>query len=251
MRSWILVLFGIIVSGLIISALIYSQKLSVGTNESQNQLTVQTPLSANSESPAEIPPGSPTETSSENPSASIQNVDASPLPSTSPEPTPLSSPSPSAFLHTPDLTTDSAGLSRTTVVINTTQGVIKFKFYPKDAPNTVNRIIELIQKGFYNGLSFHRVISKFIIQGGDPTGSGLGGSGQKLNAEINQRQHVEGTVAMARGPNPNSADSQFYITLRKEPSIDGKFTIFGQVTEGMDVAKKIKAGDKMITVTLE
>jgi cyclophilin family peptidyl-prolyl cis-trans isomerase len=150
-----------------------------------------------------------------------------------------------------DLSVDANGLSKATVTMNTTQGVIKFKFYPKDAPNTVNRFIQLIQQGFYNNLNFHRVIPGFVIQGGDPLGNGTGGSGQKLKAEFNNRRHIEGTVAMARASDPDSADSQFYISLGTHPHLDRNYTVFGQVTEGMDVAKKIKVGDKMVTVKVE
>ena len=158
--------------------------------------------------------------------------------------------SPSSTTVTPDLSLDAQGLSKAVAVITTEKGVIKFRFYPKDAPNTVNRIIELIQKGFYNGTVFHRVVPGFVIQGGDPTGTGSGGSGQKLKAEFNERRHIEGTVAMARTQDPNSADSQFYISLGTHPHLDRSYTVFGQAVEGMDVARKIQPGDKMITVTL-
>ena len=150
-----------------------------------------------------------------------------------------------------DLTVDSSGLSKSTVVMTTTQGVIKYKFYSKDAPKTVARMAELIQQGFYNGLTFHRVVPGFVIQGGDPSGNGTGGSGQKLPAEFNERRHVEGTVAMARSADPNSADSQFYISLGTHPHLDRSYTVFGQVIEGQNVAKQIKVGDRMTSVTVE
>src|SRR5690606_13558453 len=105
------------------------------------------------------------------------------------------------------------GLSRAVAAIRTEHGVIRFRFYSEDAPNTVKRIVELINQGFYDGLKFHRVIPGFVVQGGDPQGIGVGGSGQNLKAEFNQRKHVEGTVAMARAADPDSADSQFYIAL--------------------------------------
>jgi len=150
-----------------------------------------------------------------------------------------------------DLTTDSSGLSKSTVVMTTTKGVIKYKFYSKDAPKTVARMVELIQQGFYNGLTFHRVVPGFVIQGGDPVGNGTGGSGQKLPAEFNERRHVEGTVAMARSSDPNSADSQFYISLGTHPHLDRSYTVFGQVIEGQNVARQITVGDRMTTVTIE
>jgi peptidylprolyl isomerase/peptidyl-prolyl cis-trans isomerase B (cyclophilin B) len=142
-------------------------------------------------------------------------------------------------------------MSRATVILTTSQGVIKFKFYPKDAPNTVKRLVELINQGFYNGLAFHRVVPGFVIQGGDPLGNGKGGSGQTLKAEFNDRRHVEGAVAMARAGDPDSADSQFYISLGTHPHLDHSYTVFGQVIEGMDVARKIKPGDKMTNVIIE
>jgi len=115
------------------------------------------------------------------------------------------------------LQTDENGLSNAVVTIQTTRGTIKYKFYSKDAPNTVRRIAELIQKGFYNDVIFHRVVPGFVIQGGDPTGTGTGGSGLKLKAEFNSRKHVLGTVSMARAMDPNSADSQFFIMLGRWP----------------------------------
>jgi peptidylprolyl isomerase len=150
-----------------------------------------------------------------------------------------------------DLNTDENGLSKSSVVLTTSQGVIKYKFYSKDAPKTVARMSELIQQGFYNGLNFHRVVPGFVIQGGDPLGNGTGGSGQKLPAEFNSRRHTEGTVAMARAQDPNSADSQFYISLGRHPHLDNQYTVFGQVTEGMDVAKKIKVGDSIVSAKIE
>jgi peptidylprolyl isomerase len=151
-----------------------------------------------------------------------------------------------------DLSVDSkTGLSNATVTIKMDNGVIKYKFYPEEAPKTVARMVELIEKGFYNGLIFHRVIPSFVAQGGDPTGTGMGGTGQKLQAEFNKRKHVEGAVAMARAADPNSADCQFYITLAETPHLDSGYTVFGLVTEGMDIVKKIKVGDKMLSVSID
>jgi peptidylprolyl isomerase len=151
-----------------------------------------------------------------------------------------------------DLTADPAtGLSKATVVMTTTKGVIKYKFYTQDAPVTVKRMAELINSKFYDNLIFHRVVPGFVVQGGDPQGTGVGGSGTKLKAEFNKRKHVEGTVAMARAQDPNSADSQFYICLGTHPHLDNNYTVFGQVTEGMDVVKKIQMGDKMTSVVIQ
>ncbi len=149
------------------------------------------------------------------------------------------------------LETNGEGLSQATVILQTTRGKIKYKFYTKDAPKTVHRIASLIQGGFYNGLIFHRVVPGFVIQGGDPTGTGRGGSGTNLPAEFNSRKHVPGTVAMARAQDPNSADSQFYIALGTLPALDGNYTVFGQVVEGQEIANQIQPGDRMTGITIE
>lgn len=131
------------------------------------------------------------------------------------------------------------------------KGNIVFEMFPDAAPKTVERISHLIESGFYNGLKFHRVVPGFVIQGGDPLGNGTGGSGVKLPAEFNSKPHVTGSVAMARAADPNSADSQFYICLAPQPSLDGKYTVFGQVTEGLEVIQKVRIGDVMKKVTLK
>lgn len=146
-------------------------------------------------------------------------------------------------------------------VIKTPKGVIKFTFYPKDAPNHVAAFIELAKKGFYDGTKFHRVEPGFVIQGGDPLSKtddpmvGTGGPGYLLKAEFdpatNRQKHLDGTVAMARSNSPDSAGSQFYITLGPQPMLDGQYTVFGQVTEGMDVVRSISVGDVMESVTIE
>ena len=133
-------------------------------------------------------------------------------------------------------------------LLSTSKGDIKMKFFPLKAPRTVNSIKELIGKGFYNGIQFHRVIPNFVIQAGDPTGTGVGGSGNKIKAEFNDELHVKGTVAMARqGHDENSADSQFYIALSTLPHLDNKYTIFGKVINGIDILNKIKKGDQIIS----
>ncbi|PIP90843.1 MAG: peptidyl-prolyl cis-trans isomerase [Bdellovibrionales bacterium CG12_big_fil_rev_8_21_14_0_65_38_15] len=149
------------------------------------------------------------------------------------------------------LKSDSNGLSVAKATIKTVHGNIVFKFYPNKAPNTVNRIVELIKTGFYDGLIFHRVVPNFVAQGGDPTGTGTGGSGKKLKAEFNDIQHIRGTVAMARASEPDSADSQFYIALTTLPHLDGNYTVFGQVVEGLDLLDKIQKDDKMLNVVVE
>jgi cyclophilin family peptidyl-prolyl cis-trans isomerase len=173
------------------------------------------------------------------------------IPSETPATEPSAAPSAEAAVNKVDLTTDEQGLSKSIVSIETEKGKIEFKFYPKDAPQTVNRIVELIQKGFYNGLTFHRVVPGFVIQGGDPEGRGTGGSGQKLKAEFNARKHIPGAVAMARSQDPDSADSQFYIALGTIPHLDGNYTVFGQVISGQDVVEKIAVDDKMTKVEIK
>lgn len=141
-------------------------------------------------------------------------------------------------------------------VIKTSKGTVKFKFYPKDAPNTVASFIELARKGFYNGTKFHRVVPGFVVQGGDPLSKtddpnvGTGGPGWRMKAEFNSQKHLVGTVAMARSQDPDSAGSQFYICLAPQPSLDGQYTVFGQVTDGMDVVQKIAQGDVIQSVTI-
>jgi len=137
--------------------------------------------------------------------------------------------------------------------IETAKGKIVFEMYPDVAPKTVARITELIKKGFYDGLTFHRVEPGFVIQGGDPKGNGTGGSGVNLPAEFNKMKHVTGTVAMARATDPNSADSQFYICLGPAPFLDGNYTVFGQVTDktSLEVIQKIRVGDVMKKVTVQ
>jgi cyclophilin family peptidyl-prolyl cis-trans isomerase len=148
------------------------------------------------------------------------------------------------------LKTDIGGLSTTSATIKTVHGDIVFRFYTKAAPNTSARIMQLIQSKFYDGLVFHRAIPNFIIQTGDPTGLGNGGTGSKLKAEFNELQHIKGTIGMARGMSKDSADSQFYICLTTLSHLDGKNTIFGQVVDGLDILPKLSKGDRVISITL-
>ncbi len=139
----------------------------------------------------------------------------------------------------------------TAVIVMDKGGEIRIELFPEDAPKTVESFIALSKKGFYNGLAFHRVVPGFVAQGGDPKGTGTGGPGYTLKAEFNKRQHLRGTVAMARAQDPDSAGSQFYICLAPQPSLDGKYTVFGQVTTGMEVVDRIRVGDKMKTIRVE
>ena len=126
-------------------------------------------------------------------------------------------------------------------VIDTSKGRIVLEFFPDDAPGHVRNFIELAQKGFYNNLIFHRVIKGFMIQGGCPHGTGTGGPGYTINAEFNARPHLDGTLSMARTSDPNSAGSQFFICLGPQSFLDGQYTVFGQVVEGLDVVHAIGA----------
>ena len=129
-------------------------------------------------------------------------------------------------------------------------GTIDLELFPDTAPKTVANFKLLINKGFYNGLTFHRVIPGFVAQGGCPLGNGTGDPGYKIPAEFNQRPHLRGTLAMARAADPNSAGSQFYICLAPQPSLNGKYTVFGQVIAGMDIVDQIRIGDRMKKVIL-
>ncbi|ATX81922.1 peptidylprolyl isomerase/peptidyl-prolyl cis-trans isomerase B (cyclophilin B) [Mariprofundus ferrinatatus] len=136
------------------------------------------------------------------------------------------------------------------IKIETEKGEILIELYPDSAPNHVANFKSLAGKGFYDGLSFHRVIAGFMAQGGDPDGNGTGGPGYAIDAEFNDRKHVRGTLAMARSANPNSAGSQFYICFGPQPHLDGQYTIFGQVIEGMQAVDDIRQGDVMTRVSV-
>ena len=129
-----------------------------------------------------------------------------------------------------------------TIYLELKDGRVTIEMRPDLAPNHVARIKELVREEFYNGVVFHRVIEDFMAQTGDPTGTGSGGSGQKLDAEFTNEKHLRGTVSMARAGDPNSADSQFFIVFKTAPWLDGQYSIWGQVTDGMDVVDKIKMG---------
>ena len=139
-----------------------------------------------------------------------------------------------------------------TIVVETTKGIVKFRLYEADAPITTKNFIDLTNEGFYNGLTFHRYEPGFVIQGGDPSGDGTGGSNKTIPLEISPKlMHVKGAVGMARSQDPNSASSQFYIALDAIHSLDNNYAVFGIVTEGMDVVNQLRVGDKMIKVTVE
>ena len=130
-----------------------------------------------------------------------------------------------------------------TLVLDTTKGRVLIEMRPDLAPNHVARIKELVREGFYDGIVFHRVIDGFMAQTGCPHGTGTGGSGKKLKAEFNRERHVRGTVSMARAQNPDSGDSQFFICFDDAGFLDGQYTVWGKVTEGMENVDKIKRGE--------
>ncbi len=134
------------------------------------------------------------------------------------------------------------------VKMTTDKGVLYLELFPEIAPMHVDNFLTLIKKGFYNNLSFHRVVRGMLIQGGCPQGDGSGGPGYTIPAEFNFRQHKRGTLSMARASDPDSAGSQFYICLKRLSQLDNKYTVFGQVVKGLDIPDKIRKGDRMGTV---
>jgi peptidyl-prolyl cis-trans isomerase B (cyclophilin B) len=161
-----------------------------------------------------------------------------------------------------DTLTDSEGGKNLIATVETNMGTFSFEFFPEDAPGTVENFVQLARDGFYDGTIFHRVIDGFMIQGGDPTGTGTGGPGYSIKAEFNDHKHVAGTVSMARSAHPDSAGSQFFVCVAPAPHLDGQYTAFGQVTDGLDVVQaigkvKTDANDRpvedvvMNTVTIE
>ena len=139
-------------------------------------------------------------------------------------------------------------MKQTTAVIETTFGKITLKFFPDVAPKHVNSFIELASEGFFDGTTFHRVVPGFVIQGGDPNSKsndrskhGTGGPGYTLKAEFSKLPHKRGTVSMARSADPNSAGSQFFICVADTPFLDGQYTVFGEVIDGMNVVDEIVA----------
>jgi peptidylprolyl isomerase len=138
-------------------------------------------------------------------------------------------------------TTTAANLENT-LYLDLKDGRVVIELLPDLAPNHVARIKELTQQGFYDGIVFHRVIDGFMAQTGDPTGTGTGGSGKKLDAEFSAEPHLRGVLSMARSSSPDSADSQFFIVLQDASHLDRQYTVWGRVTDGMDHVDAIKRG---------
>ena len=141
-----------------------------------------------------------------------------------------------------------------TLILETTRGPVKIAMRPDLAPGHCTRIKELARQGFYDGVVFHRVIDGFMAQTGDPTGTGMSGSGKKLKAEFSKEPHSRGAVSMARAQSPDSGDSQFFICFNDASFLDGKYTVWGRVIEGMENVDKITRGeppakpDKIVTM---
>jgi len=144
------------------------------------------------------------------------------------------------------------------VVMDTSKGTIKIQIYKNEAPITSNNFLDLVQRGFYNGLGFHRYEPGFVIQGGDPKGNGTGGfidpqshSERRIPLEVKANlKHDTGVIAMARSSDPNSASSQFYFTLAPASFLDMQYAVFGKVIDGMPVVQQLRAGDKMTKVSM-
>src|SRR5580704_412598 len=140
--------------------------------------------------------------------------------------------------------------------VETDRGSIVIELYPEVAPKTVENFEKLVNQGFYNNLTFHRVVPGFVVQGGDPSGNGTGGPGYDVEGEIKAgEKHLRGSVATARtgdevNPKRRSSGSQFYICLEPQPGLDGQYTVFGGVIKGMDAVDKIQKGDHMTKITL-
>ena len=141
-------------------------------------------------------------------------------------------------------------MKQTAVITLARGGEIRLEFFSEDAPKTVENFVTLARKGFYNGLTFHRVVPGFVVQGGDPKGNGTGGPGYQIKAEFNKRKHLRGSVAMARSQDPDSAGCQFYITYGAQPHLDSSYTVFGQVVSGMEHVDRITQGDRMQSVSI-
>jgi peptidyl-prolyl cis-trans isomerase B (cyclophilin B) len=151
-------------------------------------------------------------------------------------------------------------MANRTAVLDTTQGVIKIELYEDKAPISAHNFVDLVERGFYNGLTFHRYEPNFVIQGGCPLGTGTGdfkdpatGRKRTIPLEVSRelKHDAAGVVAMARSSDPDSASCQFYITLRDTPFLDNNYAVFGRVTEGLENVMKLRQGDKMTKVTLE
>ena len=164
------------------------------------------------------------------------------------EPEPAPEPKPRTYSVPPPMKIDTS--KQYTATIETEEGKLVLELFASDVPITVNNFVFLAREGFYDDTTFHRVIAGFMAQGGDPTGTGTGNPGYSFADEFTQHTHVTGALSMANaGPNTNG--SQFFITYSPQHHLDGKHSVFGQLTEGMDVLEKIEQGDTIIRITIE
>ena len=181
-----------------------------------------------------------------------------PAPALKPAPEPAVPSAPKTYSSPPSMIIDTS--KQYTAIIETEKGNLVLELFAKDVPVTVNNFVFLAREGFYDGSTFHRVIPGFMVQGGDPTGTGMGNAGYRFDDEFTERTHVAGTLSMANsGPNTNS--SQFFITYSPQHGLDGKHSVFGQLIGGMDVLEKITPrdpnknpqveGEKIIRITIE
>jgi cyclophilin family peptidyl-prolyl cis-trans isomerase len=136
-------------------------------------------------------------------------------------------------------------------VLETEKGTLSFQMYPGVAPRTVARMGELADSGFFDGIVFHRVVADFVVQAGDPSGTGEGGSGRTIPAEFSHLHYIRGSVGMARDDDIHSNDSQFFICITDQPHLDGRYTLFGQVILGEEVLDKIRQGDKILSMRMK
>jgi len=140
----------------------------------------------------------------------------------------------------------------TIVTIETNKGIFKAELYDEKTPVTTKNFIELVKEDFYNNLTWHRYVKNFVIQGGDPKGDGTGGSGKNIPLEVDKElKHIKGALGMARSQDPNSASSQFYVTLAEPPNLDGGYAVFGHVIEGMDIVMQLREKDLINKITID
>ena len=181
-------------------------------------------------------------------SASCADETPKPKPDSSPPPTTADTSKPKSYSAPPPMTIDTG--KQYTATIETNRGNLVLELFASDVPVTVNNFVFLAREGFYDGIIFHRVIDNFMVQCGDPTGTGTGGPGYKFADEITGHSHAAGALSMANaGANTNG--SQFFITHSPQPHLDGKHSVFGQLIEGTDVLFSIEKGDKIVRMTIE
>jgi peptidyl-prolyl cis-trans isomerase B (cyclophilin B) len=156
---------------------------------------------------------------------------------------------PKTYSAPPEMTIDTS--KQYTATIETEKGDLVLELFASDVPVTVNNFVFLARDGYYDNTTFHRVLENFVAQGGDPTGTGYGNPGYFIEDEFSDHTHVTGALSMANTNKPNTNGSQFFITYSPQHHLDGHHSVFGQLTEGMDVLEKIREGDKIIRIVIE